>query len=166
VRRHPKHASPRTTRSVKITDLRVGPPADPPLRAVAPRPSGRCGGWGALRRSRAATKLDPPVGWVADIRLRSSPSARNTGVVTVEDLFRRDFRLWLLGEIDRTGQVGEAARFVLSSRCCTGADVAELLRHTEVEHDRPSTLRLLAAIGTWRQLGRDGSDFDPEIEIT
>lgn len=80
------------------------------------------------------------------------------GAVTYEDLTSKDFRLWLLGRIDRTDRVGLAARTVLDSPCCTGSTERELGEHMSAEHRRAELVALLSAIAEWRRWGV-GSDW-------
>lgn len=83
------------------------------------------------------------------------------GGVTYEDLTSRDFRLWLLGGIDRADRVGLAARVVLDSPCCTGSTERELGEHMSAEHRRSELVALLSAIAEWRRHGAD-SDWSAE----
>ena len=73
-------------------------------------------------------------------------------VVTIEDLVSHDFRLWLLlGQIEREDRVGKAARVVLHSPCCTGADARALAEHMNTSHRRTELTALLSAITEWRR---------------
>jgi hypothetical protein len=74
------------------------------------------------------------------------------GVVTIEQLVGHDFRLWLLlGQIERQDRVGKAARVVLHSPCCTGADARALAEHMNTSHRRTELAALLSAIAEWRR---------------
>lgn len=88
----------------------------------------------AAMRARAEWRADAP----------PSPGA------DVVDIAQRRLRPWLATQAHRRDDVGEIARLILTSACCTGADFPSLHVHLVAEHGDQPALALVQAAREWR----------------